>query len=313
MSFPSPRIPAGLDGDCWQMRNPDPNAAWDFWIIKSIIQNPMDRQTMTAETVVPARDGDLVFIKTSVNYQEITKLNVVKVLKGSYSSVGPISISKLKVKEYFARDMRELFRIDNEILRFSREGRFLDRQTRKAPDVPLILDAAPPKSFDVRAAAKEGQLPSREQLALWHSQMDRFVAERAYRVYFPKYTPVLNKAGLVVDFDVDGGQVVPGPRLFSAAVDGAGERPGPYKEIAFQDGDPPMVDTVVYFITAKGEFQPLFTEMCTGVTGAHFYEKVIVKKQSSWLGKSRKITSILKDLSLEGMMCSLEHTPITGS
>ncbi len=290
---------------CWKFKNADPTADYDFWMIKTLLEQD-DGQTVMTTLQLPAANGELVVVISTVEYERIHSISHVRTLKAEGFNLGVVNYAKMKVREVFHAVTNELYRVENDILVFGKDSKLKRVEKRRRPDVVLQLEEDKSPTSQQMLAGKT----DRNRLRIAHSQLSHVgSAPEVNRIHFPVAEPIVDGAGSIVDFEVDGGAFLePG----GAAARGVVVRdlaPGMYIEFARQEGEPELNVTIIFRVTDQGDVHILVSRMCTGVSYSKYLEVVKKKKSGSWFKKKVKIKHIIKQLHHDGMVCSSQQYP----
>lgn len=288
---------------CYKFKNPDPTAFYDYWFLKSILRDPTTGDTAITTLEVPVANGDLVIAVSSLEYQVIEKSTYIKIIKSSYSNFGVISVSRLKVKEFYEAFLSLKTGITYELARWSHEGELLEVRKGGVSILPSLLPGNRSLISPVPDCA-DADL----ELALSQVDLDTRNAGLTDVISFPIARPVFGDSGdKIIDFEIEGGDSVEAP--FNR--DKKGKPPGIYTAISQQGSTPSLNLLCKYLVKPDGEQKVFYLKYCSCYSYHEFYQRTIVKTKRSWFKKKTKITTVIKKMRISGINCAEQFFPFS--
>lgn len=290
---------------CWKLVNSDKNSRQDFFLLVSVIKI---RKTSLLSVVVALEEGGLAHFAQYGDYLHYMEKTFIQTIKLRHGAVGPINIVDIDARTYY-KELEKifigtLFRVG----RYDADGNLLgpykEVSSYEFPKLPI------PKSPAFMLKLSSAALPAEKSI--------RLVAPADFDQGRTLYFPIFEEHG--DDFDVDGGMEIDsegneviddelmtmtGPAKFVSigAETQTGRAPGIHIEFTSHGGDPSHVATLFWYQPRKGDPKFLFGDYCTQVSFGRLTHHVFKKKRSSWFRKSTKITTIRKELFLDGVLC----------
>ena len=236
---------------------------------------------MLVNEVVPLNDGSFIHIIKHTEYQTVMQNTYIKVMKSKHKNFGIVSISRMKVQEFYEGTTKTIFKTDFRVFRVDAKGNRVEitgTTSFKFPPLP-------------RREARDSVLEA---------------VSGGGRLYFPLVEKISSGDGKPVDYYTGEGILSEGEaaadaaNAANAAMTGT-KPPGIYVEFAEQGGNPLLMITLFWMVTPEGSAKYLFGNYCTGYSYHYFRQTVIVKKKRSWFSKKKKITVRREELKIEGV------------
>ena len=286
---------------CYKFKNPDPAAFYDFWFLKSILRDPTVGHTAITTIEVPAANRELIIAVSSLEYQVIEKSTYIKTMKSSYSNFGVVSVSRLKVKEFYEAFLSLQTGIEYELTRWSHEGELLEIRKGGASILPPLL----PGNRALTSPVSDCSCMDLD-LALSQVDLDSRNAGLTDVIAFPIVRPVFGDSGdKIIDFEIEEGDSVEAP----LTRDKEGKPPGIYTALGQQGGSPSLNLLCKYLVKPDGEQKVLYLKYCSCYSYHEFYQYTIKKTKRSWFKKKTKLTTVIKEMRVSGINCAEQFYP----
>lgn len=289
------------DAYCWKFENDNPNAFYDFFLISSCIRNPGTGATLQALDVIPLDNGDYVITTTHTERLEIERNTYVRSMKASHGSFGAVSISRLKVKEFYDGLNRTLFKIASDFYRLDADNQLLEYRSGAHlafPPLPggdrFSLSSSPAQTLAVDG---DGLLEYRLR------QADPINTVATDGISFAVSTPIaVDATGRVTDYELVCGEPYEVGTSGDPMVAGSpGRPPGQFLiRLGVQGGSPSYASTSMYRTDRHGVPQLIFEKLATGFAYEEVRQHVIVKRRSSWFRKTTKVTTLREVFRMAG-------------
>ncbi len=273
-TFLCPEPSSNEDLRCVKIRNPDPNATWDFLMM--LIRQQLEGSALISH-IVPLENGGWRRFSNRVHTRDVQKIHSLETYESESLNFGFVNLSKSKTRKFYLEIRQHLFVAQGLVQDFDAENRPVgppvEIDDSLWPDLPGDQEISDLIRSLVTPAAPQGQSgPAVGPLV----SLD-------LGVHFPTVTELDDG-----DFEVADGEV------FAAAT--RAERPenGIVIETSFQQGIPALA-THDYFVVENGEkVQRLFGDRCA----QNVIKEIIViyrKKKSSGFFRSKQKLTIVRD------------------
>ena len=322
-----------IDGvSCWKFTAlPDQASTHDFLLLLFIIDlDPL----YVLNAVVPQEDGGVKHIMRFTQIRRILETNFIQEIRQSNGNFGVVSIGRITAKTYF-RELEKLFVGDRCLVKR------LDANADPVGDYTELLPTDFPTFPDrpSRVSAKAEVLDIQSNLT--PEEAIRLVSADDYTqgliLNFPKWEEeggelfvkddeaigpeveqpsspgdirhlTLDDLGNLSDDEIGRGFVSIGSEAAETASVMAPAAikprpPGIHIEFVRHPGNPGHVAALFWFKPVEGRSKFLFGDWCTQVSFRTFIERIIEKKKKSWFGSRKKITTIRKELIVDGILC----------
>lgn len=285
--------PEPSDGSilCYKFVNPNPDAAWDFYM--HLLVHRQGGETAALNVIIALDDGGLAQFIQHNEYETIFKSHFVKTIKAEGYDFGFVWASRLKITMHYKAYQEHVSGSSFYYAKYDANG---------DPVVPItpVEDGSEFPFPPLIAGAQPGPDATVEFLI---SQADpRNMRGPRAAIYFPDYTELPDG-----DFEVDGGveaDPVDSDWMAGVSFRNIERDPGLYIDFAHQE--------YPYFTMSVGslwlEDRPptvLFGDYCTGYTWDVFHEYVYKEKKSSWFKTKTKIVIIRTELHISGRKCGV--------
>ena len=128
-----PEVAAG-ELRCWKLSDPDPAAAWDFWLML-IVQSvgPIAKVTK----LIPLPGGGYRQFSTRTGHKNVESVTSLRTFTAKSDSFGFVRITRAEAHTAYAELRGKLFAVSSTVQDFDAEGRPVsDAETTAAPPWP---------------------------------------------------------------------------------------------------------------------------------------------------------------------------------
>lgn len=280
------RPPARERGwECYyfQFENKNPAALHNFFLIVSMKRNG---DFMMVTQVVPLADGGVLRFHRHDEYQRTMSYQTVKTMTSKHQNFGIVSISRMRVREYY-RGLREtVFSSGYTLYRCDVNG------NREQLPVLSQFPDLPPGDRSMGGGDED----------YLYNQLDSAGTPLMHRLCFPEYRQLSDG-----EYEVNGEAsdetwwTEPGGRGVSISAATSGKR-RIFNECSLQEGNPTSVIDAWWEIGPDGKPRFLFGDFATGFDRHHYQEIIRVRKKRSWFRKKIKITIIRQEHRVQGII-----------
>ncbi len=255
---------------CWKFV--DENNKYNVWLIVTLQKIG---EIMLVNEVVPLDDGGFVHIIKYTEYKTVMQNTYIKVMKSKHKNFGIVSISRMKIQEFYEGTTTTIFKTNFKVFREDANGNRIEiTGTTSFKFPPLPQGEAKDRQSEAASAGGRIYFPLVEKISPGEKPIDYYTGE-----------------GIHADAEAPPAD---------AAMTGT-QPPGIYVEFAEQGGNPLLMITLFWMVTPEGSAKYLFGNYCTGYSYHYFRQTVIVKKKGSWFRKKKKITIRREELKIDGV------------
>jgi len=270
-----PSGPSAGNAHCVKMHNPDPEAAWDFFLM--LIYQKVGESAQTT-TFIPLESGGYRKLTSRVNSREVQRIDSLEKYEAESLNFGFVSLAKMEVRKFYQEVRQTLFVTRGTVRDFDADG-------HPVGEIAPLEDAIWP---DLPGDGEISNLLRSLRPSSRESKPEPLV-DLSVGLHFPTVEVTDG------EFEVADGKVFLGRADTSLRV---APPDGLRIETSFQEGVPTLV-THDYFLVENGERRRLFGERCAQDVYREVVEVYKDKSDSGFFRSKQKLEVIRRELRIE--------------